>query len=74
VTATNPVPAAWIESIGGFRLPPRAQRRRQSLMDRNNGGWLPPSDEEEWAVLAALSGEIPLRHAEALNIPAKRTA
>lgn len=44
-------PTDWVESVSELRLPPKADRRLQELMDRNNEGRL---DEEERAELEAL--------------------
>jgi hypothetical protein len=74
MTATIAVPAAWIESIGDFRLPSQTDRHLQMLMDRNNEGLLQPSEKEELAALAALSEEISLLRAEALHLLGKRPA
>ena len=74
MTATIPVPASWIESIGDFRLPAQTDRHLQTLMDRNNAGLLQPSEKDELAALAALSEEISLLRAEALNLLGKRPA
>ena len=77
MTATIPVPAAWIQSIGDFRLPPQTDCHLQSLMDRNNEGLLQPSEKDELAALAALaalSEEISLLRAEALYLLGKRPA
>lgn len=65
---TIEAPAAWIESIGDFRLPPETDRQLQSLMDRNNEGLLQPGEKEELAALAALSEEISLLRAGALQL------
>lgn len=68
MTATVPAPAEWIESIGAFHLPPRTDRHLQSLMDRNTEGLLQPAEQEELAALAALSEEISLLRAQALQL------
>ncbi len=70
--ATIEAPAAWIESIGDFRLPPETDRQLQSLMDRNNEGLLRPGEKEELAALAALSEEISLLRAQALQLLGKK--
>ena len=74
MTATIPVPASWIQSIGDFRLPPQTDCHLQSLMDRNNEGLLQPSEKDELEALAALSEEISLLRAEALHLLGKRPA
>ncbi|MEN9572840.1 MAG: hypothetical protein RL514_695 [Verrucomicrobiota bacterium] len=66
--ATVQAPAAWVETIGAFRLPPQTDRHLQSLMDRNTEGLLQPAEREELAALAALSEEISLLRAQALQL------
>jgi hypothetical protein len=61
-----------IETIGAFRLPEQTDLHLQSLMDRNNDGLLQPSEKEELAALAALSEEISLLRAEALQLLGKQ--
>lgn len=68
MTATVPAPAEWIASIGAFQLPPQTDRHLQSLMDRNTEGLLQPAEKEELAALAALSEEISLLRAQALQL------
>lgn len=72
--ATIEAPTSWIESIGDFRLPPETDRQLQSLMDRNTEGFLQPAEKEELAALAALSEEISLLRAQALQLLGKRPA
>jgi len=71
---TIAAPAAWIESIGDFRLPPQTDRQLQSLMDRNNEGLLQPVEKEELAALAALGEEISLLRAQALQLLGRQPA
>ena len=74
MSATIPAPASWVESIGRFRFPEQTDRHLQSLMDRNNEGLLQPGEKEELAALAALSEDISLLRAQALQLlgPARR--
>jgi hypothetical protein len=74
MTATIPVPASWIESIGAFRLPVQTDLHLQSLMERNNDGLLQPSEKDELSALAALSEEISLLRAEALHLLGRQPA
>lgn len=74
MTATIPVPASWVESIGAFRLPVQTDLHLQSLMERNNDGLLQPSEKDELAALAALSEEISLLRAEALHLLGRQPA
>jgi len=71
---TIPAPASWIESIGKFRFPAEADRHLQNLMDRNNDGLLQPAEKEELAALAALSEDISLLRAQALQLLGRRSA
>ncbi len=74
MTATIAAPTSWIEEIGNFRLPDETDRRLQSLMERNNEGILQPSEKEDLAALAALSEEISLLRAQALQLLGKKPA
>lgn len=74
MSATIEAPASWIESIGDFRLPPETDRQLQSLMDRNTEGLLQPAEKEELSALAALSEEISLLRAQALQLLGKHQA
>lgn len=74
MTATIAAPASLIESIGGLRLPEQTDRRLQHLMDRNNEGILQPSEKEDLAALAALSEEISILRAQALQLLGKSPA
>lgn len=71
---TVEAPAAWVQSIGDFRLPPQTDRHLQQLMDRNNEGLLQPSEKEELAALAALSEEISILRAQALKLLGQQPA
>ena len=64
-------PVDWVESVGNLRLPPKADRRLQDLMDRNNEGLLTASEGEELAALAELSEQLSLVRAEALHVLGK---
>ena len=72
--ATIPAPASWIESIGDIRLPAQTDRHLQNLMDRNTDGLLQPAEKEELAALAALSEELSLLRAQALQLLGRRPA
>lgn len=66
--ATIAAPAAWIESISDFRLPAQTDQQLQSLMDRNTEGILQSFEKDQLAALAALSEEISLLRAQALQL------
>jgi hypothetical protein len=72
--ATIAAPAAWIESISDFRLPAQTDQQLQSLMDRNTEGILQSSEKDQLAALAALSEEISLLRAQALQLLGRQPA
>ncbi len=61
-------PADWVKSVGDLRLPSKADRRLQDLMDRNNEGMLNDQERDELEALAELSERLSLVRAEALAI------
>jgi hypothetical protein len=40
MSSTIDAPMEWVETVGDLCLPPKADRRLQDLMDRNNEGLL----------------------------------
>jgi hypothetical protein len=65
-------PSDWVESVSRLRLPPRADRRLQVLMDRNNAGRLGDEEQAELESLVELSEELALVRAEALHLLGRR--
>ena len=65
-------PVDWIESVGALRLPAKADRRLQDLMDCNNEGLLGNGEREELEALVELSEKLSLVRAEALRILGKQ--
>ncbi|MDZ7620454.1 MAG: hypothetical protein U1E05_25915 [Patescibacteria group bacterium] len=61
-------PQRWVETVGDLRLPPRADRRLQELMDRNNEGLLAEVEREELESLVELSERLALVRAEAPHL------
>lgn len=61
-------PLDWVESVGRLKLPPRADRRLQDLMDRNTEGKLTKRDQEDLEALVELSETLSLVRAEALHL------
>jgi hypothetical protein len=61
-------PIDWVESVGRLKLPPRADRRLQDLMDRNTEGKLTERDREDLEALVELSETLSLVRAEALHL------
>jgi len=68
MAATVTAPETWVRSIGDLRLPPQADRRLQTLMDRNNDGLLSDSERTELEALAEWSESVSLLRAEALQL------
>lgn len=67
-------PVDWVESVGRLRLPPRADRRLQELMDRNTDGQLNEREREDLAALVELSETLSLVRAEALHLLGRKPA
>lgn len=65
-------PIDWVESVGRLRLPPRADRRLQELMDRNTEGNLTERDREDLEALVEISKTLSLVRAEALQLLGRR--
>lgn len=65
-------PVDWVESVGKLRLPPRADRRLQELMDRNTEGSLSEREREDLESLVELSETLSLVRAEALHLLGRR--
>jgi hypothetical protein len=55
-------PLDFLEAVAALQLPPRAKRRLQLLMDRNNDGALTPEERDELGALVELAETLaPLR-------------
>lgn len=67
-----PAPIDWIESVGRLRLPAKADRRLQELMDRNNEGQLTPPERTEMEALIEVSETMSILRAEALHLLGRR--
>lgn len=72
VSSTIEAPLEWVETIGGLRLPPRADHRLQELMDRNNEGLLTQAERADLESLVELSERLSLVRAEALHLLGRR--
>lgn len=72
MTGVVQAPVEMVESVAALRLPPRADRRLQTLMDRNKDGTLTAEEREELAGLAELSEAMALVRAEALRLLGRR--
>lgn len=67
-----PAPVDWVESVSRLRLPAKADRRLQELMDRNNEGRLTKEERSEMESLVEMSETISLVRAEALHLLGRR--
>jgi hypothetical protein len=61
-------PKSWVVSVGKLSLPWRADRRLQTLMDRNNEGLLTVEERKEMASLVEWSENVSLLRAQALQL------
>ena len=66
MSAVIEAPVEMIEEIAELRLPPRADRRLQELMDRNNNGLLSVSELAEMETLVEWSETISIVRGQAL--------
>lgn len=60
-------PREMVEAVADLRLPPRADRRLQALMDRNSDGALTSEQRDELEALVEISESIGLLRAQALR-------
>ena len=74
MSATVETPGNVIESVAELRLPPRTDRRLQTLMDRNTNGVLTPTEREELESLVELSETMSLLRAKALRVLGRKPA
>ncbi|NLX98745.1 MAG: hypothetical protein GXY83_21510 [Rhodopirellula sp.] len=61
-------PVDWVESVSELRLPAKADRRMQELMDRNTEGQLTEDECVDLESLVELSETLALIRAEALHL------
>ncbi len=61
-------PLDWVELVSDLRLPPKADRRLQVLMDRNTEGQLSVDEAADLEALVELSETLSLVRAEALHL------
>jgi hypothetical protein len=71
MNATVAAPLDWVEAVGNLRLPTKADRRLQELMDRNTEGQLREYEKEELEALVELSEQLSLVRGEALKVLGK---
>ena len=74
MTTVVEAPLNMVEAVAALRLPPRADRRLQVLMDRNTEGALEPEEREELEALVELSETIGLVRAQALRVLGRKPA
>ncbi len=74
VPAMKSAPEEFFESVGGLRLPPKADGRLRDLMDRNNDGLLTESERSELESLVEMSETLSLVRARAWQILGRRPA
>ncbi len=60
MSAIISAPVKWVESVSALRLPRKADRRLQKLMDRHNDGQLSAQEREELESLVDLSEKLSL--------------
>lgn len=68
MAAVVEAPLEMLEAVAALRLPPKADRHLQALMDRNTNGALTPAERDELEALVELSEMISLVRAEALHL------
>ena len=65
MSSTIDAPLEWVETVSDLRLPPKADKRLQELMDRNNEGLLTKAERADLESLVELSEQLSLVRAEA---------
>jgi hypothetical protein len=68
MSAVVQAPREMMEAVAALHLPPTADRRLRTLMDRNTNGQLTTQEKEELESLAELSETISLVRADALHL------
>jgi len=66
--ASIQAPVEMVETVAALRLPPKADRHLQRLMDRNNDGQLTAPEREEFEALVELSETMAIVRAQALSL------
>ena len=74
VSTAVPAPVEWVESVSRLRLPAKADRRLQELMDRNTEGRLTQEEKAELESLVEMSETLSLVRAPALQLLGRRPA
>ena len=60
MSAVIEAPLEMVEAVADLRLPPKADRRLQDLMDRNTNGGLTQKNESNWKRSWSLASQWPL--------------
>jgi hypothetical protein len=68
MSAVIQAPVEMMEAVAALRLPAKADRRLQDLMDRNNEGSLSTDEKAQLEVLVELSERLSLVRAQALQV------
>lgn len=63
-----PAPLDWVESVSGLKLPSKADRRLQELMNHNTEGSLTEDERGELESLVEISERLSLVRAEAFHL------
>jgi len=66
--ATVSAPLEWVEAMCDLRLPAKADKWLQQLMDRNTEGFLTDAERVELEALVELSETLALVRAKALQL------
>lgn len=74
MSAVISAPKSWVASVGRLSLPKKADRRLQTLMDRNNEGVLTNAERKELAALVEWSENVSLLRAQALHLLGRQPA
>jgi hypothetical protein len=68
MSAVVQAPVELMEAVAALRLPPKADKHLQELMDRNNNGSLRQDEKQELEALVELSETLSLVRAQALHL------
>jgi hypothetical protein len=71
MSASIQAPVEMVEAVAALRLPAKADRYLQTLMDRNTDGHLTPQEREGFEAIVELSETISLLRSQALSLLAR---
>jgi hypothetical protein len=66
MSAVLAAPVEFMESVSSLRLPPKADKRLQELMDRNSDGTITKDELEQLEALVELSETIGILRGQAM--------